>query len=169
MIPLTPLLIILALLVFVIVLKLMSQSGRSVGLPYVASGPLFTLAERSFLGVLDSALGRDYRVFGKVRIADVAKVKTGLSRSARQGALNRVAQKHFDYVVCRASDLVVVCAVELDDKSHSNKKAQARDDLVAGVCRVIGLPLMRVVATRAYSEQEVLDQFEIALKPVEVG
>ena len=77
-------------------------------------GALFSPAERSFLGVLDQAVGTDYRVFGKVRVADVASVKPGLGNSARQGALNRIAQKHFDFVVCGARDLNIVCAVELD-------------------------------------------------------
>ena len=62
---------------------------------------------------LDMAVGLQYRFFGKVRIADVAKVKQGLSRSSQQAALNRIAAKHFDFVICRRNDLSVVCAVEL--------------------------------------------------------
>jgi len=69
-----------------------------------------------FLGVLGKAVGPDYRVLGKVRVADVASLKRGPSASVRHGALNRIALGHFDFVVCRASDLVVVCAVELNEK-----------------------------------------------------
>ena len=81
-------------------------------------------AERSFLGALDQAVGPDHRVFGKVRVADIAVVRPGLGQSARQGALNRIAAKHFDFIVCRAGDLAVVCAVELNDISHSGKRAR---------------------------------------------
>lgn len=133
--------------------------SNSVGLPYVAAGHLFSIAERSFLGVLDDALGAEYRVFGKVRVGDVARVESGLSRSARQGALNKIAYKHFDYIICSATDLVIVCAIELNDQSHTTKRAQARDVLIAGVCKVIGLPLMQVTARSSYSPQEVFDQF----------
>lgn len=37
--------------------------------PYERQPSLFTPAERSFLGVLRQALGSDYHVFGKVRLA----------------------------------------------------------------------------------------------------
>ncbi|MBU6405235.1 MAG: DUF2726 domain-containing protein [Metallibacterium scheffleri] len=134
-------------------------TGSKVGFPYIPAKALFSPAERSFLGVLDQVVGPDHRVFGKVRVADLASVKPGLSTSARQGALNRVAAKHVDFVVCRASDLSVVCAVELNDSSHAGKRAQARDELLTNVCAAIGLPLFQVPAKRAYSVQELQSQF----------
>ena len=137
----------------------------SIGFPYQPAKALFSPAERSFLGVLDQAVGPEHRVFGKVRVADLASVKPGLGNSARQGALNRIAAKHVDFVVCRANDLSVVCAVELNDKSHSGKRAQARDDLLAKVCQTINLPLLTVPAKQAYSMQEVQAQFQSALSP----
>jgi hypothetical protein len=132
-----------------------TRSTGKVGFPYTSRNPLFSAAERSFLGVLDKAVGSEHRVFGKVRVADIAKVKSGLNNSARQGALNKIASKHFDYVVCRHSDLSVVCVVELNDKSHASKRAQARDKLIDGVCDTIGLPLLKVPAKRSYSVEEI--------------
>lgn len=155
-------LVILALVV-VAVTKAKGGSGSSVGFPYQRASALFSAAERSFLGVLDQAASPEYRVFGKVRIADVAALKPGLSASARQGALNRFASKHFDFVVCRASDFSVVCAVELNDKSHGSKRGQARDEFVVGVCRAIGLPLMQVPAQRAYTVTDVRAQLQAAI------
>jgi len=138
-------------------------SGSKVGFPYVPAKALFSPAERSFLGVLDQAVGPEHRVFGKVRVADLASVKPGLGTSPRQGAINRVAAKHFDFVVFRASDLSVVCAVELNDSSHVGKRAQARDELLRNVCEAIGLPLFQVPAKRAYSVQELQAQFDSVL------
>lgn len=143
---------------FVAVAGKKAGTGSKVGFPYVPAKALFTPAERSFLGVLDQAVGSEHRVFGKVRVSDLAAVKPGLGNAARQGALNRVAAKHFDFVVCRASDLSVVCAVELNDSSHSSKRAQVRDELLTKVCEVIGLPLFQVPAKRAYSVQELQAQ-----------
>lgn len=145
--------------------KAKSPDGGSIGFPYEPTDVLFSAAERSFLGVLDQAVGPEYRVLGKVRLADLAKVKAGISRSARQGALNRIAAKHIDFVVCRSSDLAIVCAVELNDQSHSNQRAKARDALVGQVCQTIRLPLLAVRAQKAYSVQEVRDQFLAAVNP----
>src|SRR5690606_25243251 len=129
------LLAVIVFVVFIVLAALKSKQGGSgkIGFPYQPAKPLFSAAERSFLGVLDQAVGPEHRVFGKVRVADVAAVKPGLGNSARQGALNRIAYKHFDFLVCRSGDLSVVCAVELNDKSHTSQRAQARDDLLANV------------------------------------
>ena len=158
-------LILLAIMIFVVLavlaaLKNKQRGAGPIGFPYQPAKTLFTPAERSFLGVLDQALGSEYRVFGKVRVADIASVKPGLGNSARQAALNRIASKHFDFVVCRTSDLSVVCAVELNDRSHSSQRAQARDDLLFKVCQTIHLPLLIVPAKHAYSLQEVKAQFD---------
>lgn len=163
--------IVLVVLVLAVVAagKAKSGSGSSVGFPYQRTSALFSAAERSFLSVLDQAASPDYRIFGKVRIADVATLKSGISASARQGALNRVASKHFDFVACRASDFSVVCAVELNDKSHGSKRAQVRDEFVVGVCRAIGLPLLQVQAQRAYAVADVRDQLQAAIGAAEAS
>ena len=145
--------------------KAKSATAGTVGFPYEPANHLFSAAERSFLGVLEQAAGPEHKVLGKVRLADLAKIKTGLSKSARQSALNRVAAKHLDFVICRASDLSVVCAFELNDRSHASQRAQARDELVAKVCQVIRLPLVTVKAKHAYSVQEVRGLFLLAIAP----
>jgi len=156
------------LLAFVVLVALKNTQGvgtGKIGFPYQPAKTLFSAAERSFLGVLDQALGPEHRIFGKVRVADVASVKPGLGASARQGALNRVAAKHFDFIVCRASDLSVLCAVELNDKSHASQRAQSRDDLLVNVCRAINLPLLQIAAKQAYSPQDLREQFLAAIAP----
>lgn len=142
-------------------------TGR-IGLPYQRGKALFSAAERSFLGALDQALGPEYRVFGKVRVADVATVKSGLGRSARQAALNRIGAKHLDFVVRHANDLAIVCAIELNDSTHSGKRVRARDQLLADVCRVIDLPLLTIRARASYSIPELRAAFESAVNPVRV-
>ncbi|MFT3819854.1 MAG: DUF2726 domain-containing protein [Rubrivivax sp.] len=144
------------------VIAKLARAGK-MGLPYRRSKALFSPAEQSFLAALDNAVGWEYRVFGKVRLADVAAVKSGLTKSARRAALNRVAAKHFDFVVCRASDLSPVCAVELTDSSHNSQRAQARDELVAKVCLAIGLPLLVFHASQAYSIPGVRARFTAAV------
>lgn len=158
-------LLMLAAFASLLAAKKKQAGGDSNGFPYHLAGALFSPAERSFLGVLDRAVGADYRVFGKVRIADVANLQPGLSNSARQIAFNRIASKHFDFIVCRASDLSLVCAVELNDKSHSGQRARTRDQFVAQVCHTLGLPLLTVQAQHAYSLQDVQSQFVSVTSP----
>jgi len=164
------LLLVVALVFAVLVIGAASKAKNAgaVDFPYAPAKFLFSAAERSFLGVLDQAVGAEHRVLGKVRLADLAEVKAGLSQSARQGALNRIAAKHLDFVICRASDLAIVCAVELNDRSHASQRAKARDELVAQVCQAISLPLITFPAKQAYSVKEVREKFLAAVSPAPV-
>jgi hypothetical protein len=154
-------LILIPIFVFIVVLLISTKrTKRQVGFPYVPAKTLFSAAERKFMTELDMAVGLQYRVFGKVRIADVATVKQGLSRSSHQAALNRIAAKHFDFVICRRNDLSVVCAVELNDSSHNTKRVQRRDVFVAQVCQAVRLPLWNVTVAAAYSPEALSSQFQ---------
>lgn len=160
--------LILVVIVFIIaaliaVAAQKAGGGSGINYPYVPAKALFSSAERSFLGALDQAVGPEHRVFGKVRVADLAAVKPGLSNSVRQGAVNRIGSKHFDFIVCRATDLSVVCAIELNDKSHASKRAQASDAVKRNVCKAIGLPLFEVTVKRAYSVPELQEQLASVL------
>lgn len=147
-------LVVLAI-VFVLVYGKPLGSFGGVAMPYEPAKSLFSPTERAFLFALDRAVADDFRVFGKVRVADVATVKRGLSAKTSRAALNRIAFKHFDYVVCRADDLSIVCVVELNDKTHGSKKAMARDAFVTKVCAAIKLPLLMYPAKHRYDMADI--------------
>jgi very-short-patch-repair endonuclease len=123
--------------------------------PYVKQATLLTDAERSFLGVLEQAIGERYRVYAQVRLADLISVKPGTEKSKRTSAQNRINQKHADFVLCEPTTLAIVCAVELDDSSHQREKRKVRDAFVEQACAAAGLPLARFPAKGAYAIQDV--------------
>jgi len=124
---------------------------------YKREPALFSPAERSFLGVLDQVLGSEYRVFGKVRIADLIKPGNG---AGRQAALNRIIGKHVDFVVCDPGNLSVIGVVELDDKSHDQDNRRRRDALVDGAFGSAGIPIARFPARMGYNLAEIRDSIQ---------
>lgn len=153
-----PFLIPLALLV-----RLLSRKGflnwlKSLQVfSYKREPTLFSPAERSFLGVLDQVLGSEYRVFGKVRIADLIKPGNG---AGRQAALNRIIAKHVDFVVCDPGNLSVIGVVELDDKSHDLDDRRNRDALVDGALGSAGIPIARFRARKSYNHAKIRDSIQ---------
>lgn len=138
--------------------KLNPQGRKDEDYPYNKNQVLFTPAERSFLGVLEQAVGGEYRIFAKVRVADIVSVDSMSNRSAWQRAFNRISAKHFDFVLCSQDDLSVMAVIELDDKSHKKRKRQERDAFLAQLCHAINLPLIQVPAQRAYSVPQLRSQ-----------
>jgi hypothetical protein len=162
----TTVVIILVVMIFIVLLAIARASGEiieSKEATYIQKGALFTIAERSFYGVLEQAISNEYKIFGKVRVADVLKPTSYLTKSDWQTAFNKISCKHFDYVLCNKDTLDVVAVIELDDKSHSNKKTKNRDDFLEGACDGSGLKLIRFKARQSYQIESVRNHIIITL------
>jgi hypothetical protein len=138
----------------ILVLKARSKH-ETVEYPYQRTESLFSPAERSFLGVLERAVGDKYRVLGKIRMADLISPIGGLSRSDRQKSFNKIASKHVDFALLRKDDLSLVCAIELDDSSHRKTGRLSRDDFLANALKAGAVPFIQFTAKASYKVQEV--------------
>ena len=73
--------IILLLLLVVVAVALTlfkKKAGKGpLDFPYQSKDVLYSPAERSFLGALDKILEKSYRVFAKVRLADIVDIQKG--------------------------------------------------------------------------------------------
>ena len=128
---------------------------------------LFSKAERSFLGVLDMAVGEHFRVFAKVGLGDLFQLRKGLDASTRTSAGNRIRQKHVDFVLCSKDTFDIACLVELDDRSHERQKTQVRDRNVDAVANAAGIPLARIPASNSYSVDGVKNAVSAAIRSVQ--
>mgnify|MGYP003658314298 CR=1 FL=1 len=127
---------------------------------YELKTSLFSAAERSFLGVLESIDFDDLSLCYKVRLADVFDVKKGYNRGRWQRVFNRISAKHIDFLLIRKSDGKPVLGIELDDKSHQKTKGIERDRFVDGVFKSGGLPLLRVKAQATYNPKDIMRRIE---------
>ena len=139
-------------IIFIVIIIFFVQSKRTIdaGMPYLREPQLFTHAERSFLHVLEHAIGDEYRIFAKVRVADVICLESGLEPKIKRIASNKIRTKHFDFILCNKADLSVVCAIELDDRNHQRNQREAHDTFLASVCERVFLPFVRIPAKEGY-------------------
>jgi DNA-directed RNA polymerase subunit RPC12/RpoP len=161
--------VIISIVLFAVVALLLQRSKKSLQKNiesnfYEKRDDFFTKAERSFFGVLQQAVEPHYKIFGKVRLADVVKVKSGLSQSIRQTSLNRITSKHIDFVLCDPKTLAVVCAVELDDSSHQKEDRKHRDDFVDATLQSVGVPIVHFPVRQAYILQDLKEALQSILE-----
>lgn len=129
--------------------------------PYRLRDDFLSPAEASFCRVLLTALKGEALVCPKVGLSDVFFVTRPHENRA---AINRIAQKHVDFLVCDPATLRPLFGIELDDASHARADRQARDELVERVFEAASLPLLRVPVQRAYTLPELSAQVEPLLK-----
>jgi very-short-patch-repair endonuclease len=122
-------------------------------LPYRRKDYLFSRAERSFYGVLNQAIGTDYLIFAKVRLADLLFLPR--STESRQRHQNRVNAKHVDFVLCDRDQVQPLLVIELDDSSHQRSDRQKRDKFVNRALAAASLPIMHVTVQQAYNPEGI--------------
>lgn len=166
------LLVVVAVLVVIVALAavalLAQRSRRADERPgradvYELVESLFTPAERSFFGVLETLDHEGLTLTTKVRLADVFSIRKGLDRGEWQRALNRVVAKHVDFLLIRKSDGRPVLGIELDDASHQRAERKQRDRFVDEVFAAARLPLVHLPAQRTYTVQEITAELNRAL------
>jgi hypothetical protein len=130
-------------------------------LPYRRKDYLLTKAERSFFGVLRQAVGVEYLIFAKVRLADLVWIPRGTPSA--QSHANRVNPKHIDFVLCDHDAIRPLLAIELDDSSHARSDRRSRDAFVDAALAAAGLPLLRVPAQTGYNVAELQSRIRTAI------
>ena len=151
-------LFLLALLVIVLLNAVLRSKKRTVSTDqYQGRLALFTAAELAFYDKLKAAVGDRYQVFGKVRLADVIEPKQGLSKAARQSALDGIASTNLDFVLALPGSLNIACVIELDSSSHRKQGRVEHDDFVENALAGANVPLIRFQAQPMYSVDEIND------------
>lgn len=113
---------------------------------------ILTPAEKKFYDVLVEAVGHEVAVFGQCRVADLIHVDS----KKHFGAFNKIKSKHVDFVLMEKSDGALLCAIELDDKSHRRKDRFKRDEFLDDIFKQVGLPLFRFKVKSGYTKQDIL-------------
>lgn len=141
-------------LVFLIKQRQFSRSA--IRLPYQLKQPFFSPSEHAQLGMLEQAVGEDFRILAKVRLADVVEVTAIPRRSTWYHATNRISAASFDFLLCDRQHMTPVCAVEIEEASDANA-------FLDELCEAISLPLVRLTPHTAGSFDQVRIAIEQAL------
>lgn len=116
---------------------------------------LLTPSEIKFYQELKWAVGDEFIIFAKVRVADILSPESGLSKSHWQRAFNKISAKHFDFVLCNLESLKVEVVIELDDKSHLKSSRIDRDNFLNQAVHSSGLKMLRFPVKSSYSASDI--------------
>lgn len=123
--------------------------SKSTFFPYSKKEQFFSVAERKFYDALVEAVGPEFMVFSKCRVADLLEVDF----QKHFAVFKRIKSKHVDFVVVRKGNDEVACAIELGGELHErfDKENLFLDEAFAAA----GLPLIRFEIQPVYSVLEI--------------
>lgn len=147
--------LVLVFLVFTLLKPVLQSQGEYMKARFLS------LAEKDFLKALDSSIGSKYRVFAKVRLADIITPAAG-NKSSWQTRFNKINAKHIDFLLCGMTDGEPVCAIELDDRTHSANSQGRKDTFKNHALQSAGIPIARFPVSRTYLNAEIAASIESA-------
>jgi hypothetical protein len=113
-------------------------------------------AEANFFQVLRAVVGARGHVLAQVSLGQLFWLP-GNNRGTpgRAAWQNKLRGRTVDFVICDPGTLRPLVAVELDEPSHAAARRQTRDEEVAAALDAAGLPLVRLITSRAYDTREL--------------
>lgn len=124
---------------------------------------LMTAAELHFFKALNPLVGAVCMISAKVRLADVFEVRDG---KKQQAAFNMIASKHLDFVLTDLLTSRILCAIELDDRSHFRPDRMQRDRFVNQLFEDNELPLVRIPVCSTYDLVQLRNLLSRARIPI---
>ncbi len=123
--------------------------------PYVRRPYLLTPVEQRFYARLYQAVGQDFLICPKVRLADIIEVRGDALEW--KASWNRIAAKHVDFVLCTFDTYQPLIAVELEIDSTDGP---IQDDWLLRALHAAGMPILRVKVRRDYDPALIRRQVE---------
>ena len=96
----------------------------AVSFPYERKMSFLSPPEIAYYKLLNLNFGDRYLIFAQVRVLDLCEI---LDRPFNQGAFNRIARKHVDFVLCHPRTFKPMVAIELDDSTHDRPDRRSRE------------------------------------------
>ena len=123
-------------------------------LPYIINERFLTPAENEFYFLLRENTPEEIVICPKVRLADILAVES--ENKKYMVHFNKIARKHVDFLLCDASDMQMLCAVELDDSSHDLKERKERDRFVNRAFAAAGLDIIHIPLKSEFEDEDFL-------------
>lgn len=149
-------LILLSLIGLVVIVAVLASrlTDNSFPFPFDKKQSLFTSAENKFQLLLEQALGGQYKVVNRVKLADILTIRKGVSKKASQTALKNAENKYLDFVVCDRETMQMVGVIDLVDTQGKGYKVK-KDWFVSGALEAAGISHVRIKVKATYTIDEI--------------
>ena len=154
--------LVLAVVMIMVLARLRGRKESRVNLSkYSLRESVLTMAETRFFSVLGEVVGTKYSILIKPRMLDIFEISSG---DGYQAAMNRISQKHIDFLLCEPITFEPILAIELDDLSHLRKDRQERDEFVDSLFDYTGLKVLHIPASKNSEAEDLRDKIIVVLR-----
>ncbi|MFT4937218.1 MAG: hypothetical protein ACI88A_000232 [Paraglaciecola sp.] len=158
--------IVLMMLLIIVAVGAMKLNEPRLAFPFKKKTNLFTPVERSFLELIEEAVGGRYRVLCRVKLTDIVAVRQSTDKKTSKNAFTRAGGRSLDFVLCSKQDMTPVMAIDLvhQNPAKDGYKSQ-RDWFTTGSLDAARIPHVRIKVRSGYQAKDIRDCIEARLAP----
>lgn len=123
--------------------------------PFTKKSQLFTQVERSYLNLLEKAVGPHYKIINRVKMADLIELRQNTDIKTKRSALMKLNAKYLDYVLVDVETMAIVAAIDLVNNTSADGHKAIPDWFVSGSLEASGIPYIRMKVKAGYTIAEV--------------
>ncbi|MDF2178504.1 DUF2726 domain-containing protein [Aliiglaciecola sp. CAU 1673] len=158
--------IILLMILIIVAIGAIKLNGDNLAFPFKKRSNLFTPVERSFLDLIESAVGDQYRIVCRVRLSDILTLRQGTDKKTGRSAMLKANSRYLDFILCDKQDLSPVVAVDLVHQQGKEGYKSQRDWFVSSALDAARIPHLRIKVKSGYSAKDIRDCIDAKLAPV---
>lgn len=157
--------IVLMMLLILVAIAAIKLNEQGVSFPFKRKTQLFTPVEHSFLQLLETAVGHQYRVICRVKLNDILTLRHSTKAKQGKAALARAAGRQLDFVLCSRDDMSPVVAIDLVHNNGKDGYKTQRDWFVSGALDASRIPHLRIKVKSGYTPEDIRECIEAKLAP----
>jgi hypothetical protein len=148
--------ILFALVSLIVIVGVLASrlNDNSFPFPFDSKKSVFTPAEKNFQNLVEQAMGSQYRIINRVKLADIVTIRNGVSDRASQSAVNNAEGKYLDFVICDRNTMKLLGAIDLVDTQGKGYKIK-KDWFVSGALEAASIPHLRIKVKANYTLNEI--------------
>ena len=155
--------IVLMMLLIIVAVGAMKLHEPSLAFPFKKKGNLFTPVERTFLGLIEEAVGSEFRILCRVKMGDILTIHQNTDKKTSKNAVSRAGSKHLDFVLCSKDDMSPIIAIDLVHNSGKDGYKTQRDFYVSGALDAAHIPHVRIKVRSGYKPQDIRECIQAKL------
>lgn len=158
--------IILMMLLIVVAIGAIKLNEQGLSFPFKRKTNLFSKVERSFLELIEQAVGSRYRVVCRVKLTDILSLRQSTDKKTAKTALLRASGRQLDFVLCDKEDMTPVVAIDLVHNQGKEGYKSQRDWFTSGALDAARIPHLRIKVKSGYTAQEIRECIDNKLAPI---
>ena len=145
--------IIFTVIIFFLVMR--TPDTPSLSLTYERNMTILTGSERAFINVFEPILSHKYRLFAKIRLADLIDIQHTPGHSIPSDVKAKIHATTVSFVICKMEDHSIVGIIDIEDKNRRGDEGDMPDDFIDLAAAEAGLPINRIPSKSHYDQHEI--------------